>query len=53
VRVVVSVVFLGVMLYLLKGRELDFSLWGGIAMAAVFLGIGVVLDLVLSRRGHH
>jgi hypothetical protein len=49
-RVLLSVVLLGVMLFVLKGREQDFSVWGGLAMAAVFIGIGVVLDLVVGRR---
>ena len=35
-RIIVAVLFLGLIFYLLKGHELDFLLWGGIAMAAVF-----------------
>ena len=49
-RIILAVLFLGPIFYLLKGHALDFSLWGAIAMATVFIGIGLVLDLVLTRR---
>ena len=49
-RLLVSVVFLGTMFWLLKGREQDFSIWGGLAAACAFIGIGLLVDLLLRRR---
>ena len=49
-RLLLSVVFLGTMFWLLKGREQDFSIWGGLAMACVFIGIGVLVDVLRRRR---
>lgn len=49
-RLVLGVVFLGIMAYLLKGDEFNFSIWGGLAMAAVFLGIGVLIEFIVGRR---
>lgn len=49
-RLILSVVFLGTIIYLLKGKELNFSIWGGLAMAAAFIGIGVLLEFIFGRR---
>ena len=46
----VSVVFLGFVVYLLKGRDLNFSLWGGLAMALAYVTIGVIVEALLRRR---
>jgi hypothetical protein len=45
-----SVLFLGLVTYLLKGRELNFSLWGGLAMAFVYGAIAVILEAILHRQ---
>lgn len=45
-----SVLFLGTMAYLLKGDEFDFSIWGGLAMAFVFIAIGVLIQFIVDRR---
>lgn len=50
VRILLAVLFLGVVFYLLKGDELDLSLWNGLAIASVYLGICVLLELILGRR---
>jgi len=49
-RFLLSIAFLGSIFYLLKGRELNFSIWGGIAMAAAYVGIGLLLEFILRRR---
>lgn len=46
----VSVVFLGLVVYLLKGRDLNVSLWGGLAMALAYITVGVVVEAILRRR---
>ncbi len=49
-RILLSIVLLGSGFYLLKGKELNFSIWGGLAMAAVYVGAAVLLELLLRRR---
>lgn len=49
-RFLMSVLFLGLVLYLLKGCDLNFSLWGGLAMALAYVLIGVAVEAVLRRR---
>ncbi len=42
-RILLAVLFLGAVFWLIRGRDLDFSIWGSLAMAAVFVGVGVVV----------
>lgn len=50
VRFVLAVLFLGTVVYLLKGDDFDLSIWGGLAIASVYLAIGALLELVFRRR---
>ena len=50
VRILVAVLFLGTLVYLLKGDDLDLSIWNGLAIASVYLAIAVLLELILRRR---
>ena len=50
VRILVAVLFLGTVVYFLRGDEFDLSPWGALAIAAVYLAIGVLLELVIRRR---
>ena len=50
VGILLAVLFLGTVFYLLKGDELDLSVWNALAIASVYLAIGVLLELILRRR---
>jgi hypothetical protein len=50
VRFVLAVLILGVGVYVLRGREYNFSLWGGLAMAFVYIALGTILGYILRRR---
>ena len=50
VRILLAVLFLGTVVYLLRGDEFDLSPLGALAIAAVYLGIGVLLELIIRRR---
>lgn len=49
-RILLAILFLGAMFALLKGRELGFSIVGGITIAAIFVAVGVIIELVLRWR---
>jgi uncharacterized membrane protein YjjB (DUF3815 family) len=50
VRILLAVLFLGTVVYFLRGDEFDLSPWGALAIAAVYLAIGVLLELIVRRR---
>ena len=50
VRILLAVLFLGAVFYLLKGDELDLSVWNALGIAAVYLAMCVLLELILRRR---
>lgn len=49
-RIILAIIFLGVVFYVLKGNELNFSLLAGVAMAAIFILIVIVVQLLFGRR---
>lgn len=49
-RIVISIIFLGVVFYILKGNELHFTLLAGVAMATIFILIAVIVQLLFARR---
>ncbi len=50
VRFALGVLILGVGVYLLRGRDYNFSLWGGLAMGFVYLSLAAILGFVLRLR---
>ena len=47
---IISVAFLGLLTYLLKGDDPRISLWGGLAMALVYGILVITLEGILRRR---
>ncbi len=50
VRMLLAVLLLGTVVYVLRGDEFDLSPWGALAIAAGYLAIGVLLELIIRRR---